>query len=184
MSTNPGLIPLNQRSKEAAKEIQTKGGYAKKGFILAPTRNCNHNCPLWNRCWAASASTQYAGKCALARAPELVSKRTVKTIMGGETEWAELMMDLVAEIEAQVRKAPNAKTLMELNKEYRETYALLYGTKQRMKAVLEDHRQGGVLDVESEVRKVLEAEVVPKKEEVKATMEDVARLVDQEPKTN
>lgn len=176
MSNPATLIQIQTRPDAQRLEIAKKGGHATKGvFRVSKTRNCNQNCVMYGRCWASSASNKYDGKCALAQAPDQVSRRTVMAITGGERAYCDLMLELITEIEARTRQDPSLKNLRELNREFRESYPLLWGSKQRIVAQVES-KVSGVAEIAEQIRSVLKTP----KESRNATEADVAKIVDAE----
>jgi hypothetical protein len=124
---------MSSRSVEDARRIAVMGGHATKGqFRLMLERNCNHNCSMFGKCFASPLSANYGGKCALARLPQSMGQRTVKTILGGEKGFVENMIELISEIEMKARGSGSIDELHKLLDKYLKVHPALFGTKTKI----------------------------------------------------
>lgn len=150
------LKDFTQRSKEEHRSICAKGGRTVTIARKMGTRDyCNSTCPMWNGCWARSASiAQYdkdydaalkkgatekelkklKPKCALKNLPEQAQQRTWRLVTEGEAGFKLEIIDQLQRLGNELSINPTPRTRERYLYQLRECMKAIYGDRKRIDA--------------------------------------------------
>ena len=125
-------LSFKEFSSIAGKKARGK----RKRFKFTEKRVCRETrCQLWPVCFVKYLSaTKYGGKCALFHMPERVQEVIQSSFMKGETGMDNKIIELLNELEIQMRKDTNPEKQIKLIKTLIDAKKSIYGDKRRLEA--------------------------------------------------
>lgn len=125
------------------KEDHKKGGQVSSlKKKLAQRRNCNKNCPIFDKC-PFSLIGQKHGLCYMNNGKESFRNKIIKLIEGGREDFLDVVRDTIADMVrvADIEDDSNPKTLTQVINACEKYHNMVWGTKQNI-------QHSGKVDIE------------------------------------